>query len=354
MNDLANPKPRPEAALDPQVGADTESYPARMGLKWQDRSAAVFVRWGVVFALLATIAAFSGLAPSVFPTLDNARSILGLSAPLMIATLGLTVVLVTQDFDLSMASQVGLTGAFAVLLIHNGNLPWPMAVGAALLLGLGCALVNGVIVAVFGLPAFISTLALGTLYLGLEYQLTGEQTIFATDASGQFATGYTQLAQARPFLDLPMSVWTAAAVALLLWLLLEKTEFGRYLYAIGGNREAARLSGLAVTRIRILGFAVGSLAFALAGVTLTAQGGASLPNLGAPLLLPAFAAAFIGSSVGQHGQFNVIGTVVGVLLLQIVSTGLTILQLQSSAVLMVQAAILLGAIGLSALGRYKS
>ncbi|MDA2945618.1 MAG: ABC transporter permease [Actinomycetota bacterium] len=314
-----------------------------------DRAAEFLSRWGVLAAVILTIAAFSALRPEIFPTINNARSILSLSAPLLVATLGLTVVLVMQDFDLSFASQVGLTGAVAIVLMHSYGWPWPLATLVALILGVGCGLFNGLLVARLGFPSFISTLALGTLYLGVEFQITGQKTIF-DDSDGSIADGYRQLAQSRPFWSIPMSVWVALTIALLLWILLEKTELGRYLYAIGGNREASTLSGLAVTRIRIMGFAIASLAFAIAGILLTAQSAASSPNRGAPLLLPAFAAAFIGSSVRRQGQFNITGTVVGVLFLQIVATGLTMLQLATSVVLMVQAGILLGAIGLSLIG----
>lgn len=304
--------------------------------------------YGVITGLIASIIIFSLLKPSTFPTLDNARSMLTLAAPLAVVAIGLTAVLILGDFDLSFASLVGLCGVVAVVLMVNHGVAWPLAVLAALGVGLAGGFLNGFVVSVLGAPSFIATLAIGTIFTGIEFQISGQETIF-----GGVPDSYASLARERPFFEIPLQVWWALAVAVVAWLFLQRSETGRYMYATGSNREAAELSGLSVTRLRIIGFMVVGLAAAIAGILLTAQSAASTPNQGQFLLLPAFAAAFIGSAMSKNRLFIVWGTVLGVLFLQIISTGLTMLALDTAQVLMVQGAILVGAILLSLLGRKR-
>jgi ribose transport system permease protein len=139
-------------------------------------------------------------------------------------------------------------------------------------------------------------------------------------------------------------------VALLIWVLLDRSEIGRYMYAIGGNPDAAKLSGVRVRALRLIGFVVVGVTASIVGILLTAQGASYVPDAGTSYLLPTFAGVFLGSAVFRPGEFNLPGTVVGVLFLGTISTGLTQLNLKSYVINLVQAAILITAVLVSRLG----
>src|SRR5690606_11193387 len=137
--------------------------------------------------------------------------------------------------------------------------------------------------------------------------ITSQKTIFeGVDPS------FSSIAQ-NEFLGLSNMFWIAAAIAAILWLFLDKTEAGRYMYAIGGNPEAARLAGIRTKFLRLIAFVVVAVTAAIVGLLLSSNSGSYSPSFGASFLLPAFAAAFLGSAMLRPGQFNIPGTVIGVL-----------------------------------------
>jgi ribose transport system permease protein len=306
----------------------------------------LLARYGLLLAFALTVLVFSLAEPDSFPTIDNLKSILTAAAPALIVAAGLTVVLVMQDFDLSFGSMIGLGGAAAVVLMAREDVGWQLAVLAAFGLGLAAGLLNGVLVAYAGGSSFIITLAMSTVLIGVEFGLTDQKTIF----SG-VPEGYTDIGRNVLLFDLSNQIFIAAAVALLLWLMLEKTEAGRYMYAIGGNPEAARLSGVRIRELRLAGFVIVALCATLTGILLTAESASSSPTIGTPYLLPAFAAVFLGAAVFRPGQFNLAGTVVGVLFLGTIQTGLLMLDLETFVINLIQGAILISAVLLSRLGQ---
>jgi ribose transport system permease protein len=309
-------------------------------------AATILPRYGVLIAFVVVIIVFSIAKPDIFPTWTNAKTILTESAPALILAVGLTVVLAMQDFDLSIGATVGLAGGVAVALMAKHAWGWPIALLMALGFGVAVGLLNGYLIAFLGGPSFIITLAIGTVLTGIEYAFTNQATVF----SG-VAQGYVNIAAKSYFLGLSNQIWIAVVVALVLWVLLDRTEVGRYMYAIGGNPEAARLSGIRTRALRLLGFVIVGVSAAIVGIILTSQGGSYTPNAGAPYLLPAYAAAFLGAACFKPGEFNVPGTVVGVLFLGTISTGLTILNLQTYLINLVQGGILVAAVLLGRLGQ---
>jgi ribose transport system permease protein len=303
-------------------------------------------KYAVLIAMAVTFGIFGILKPDVFLSADNMRSILVLSAPLLITALGLTVVLVMGDFDLSFGAMIGLGGATAVVLINNHHVAWPVAVIVALLLGILSGSIVGLLTAYGGASAFIVTLGMSTILTGIEYAMTDQKAIY-----GNIPKAYSQLGQGRPFLGISAQFWIALVVTVIMYVFLERTETGRYMHATGGNPEAARLSGLAVPRLRLVGFVIVGLCAAIAGILITASSASSFPNSGGSYLLPSFAAAFLGSTVLRNGQFHVIGTFCGVLFLGIISTGLTLFQLSTSWINIVQGTILILSILVSRLER---
>ena len=301
----------------------------------------ILSRYGVIVAFALMILVFSLARPDTFPTVTNLKSILTFAAPQMIVALGLTVVLVMQDFDLSIGSMVGLADGAAVATMVYHGVSWPLALALGLGLGVGAGLVSGFLVAILRGNSFIMTLAMATILTGVEYVFTDQATVFQGVAQGYVNIG------ANSTLGFSNQVWIAVGVALSLWVLLDTTESGRYMYAIGGNPEAARLSGIRTRTLRVLGFVIVAFTAALVGILLSAAGGGYTPNPGQYLLLPAYAGAFLGAACFRPGEFNIPGTVVGVLFLGTIETGLTLLNLQTYMINLVQGAILVIAVLLS-------
>jgi ribose transport system permease protein len=309
------------------------------------RFSAFTARYGVLVTFAVVILVFSLAKPSTFPTADNLKAILETAAPSMVIAVGLTILLVVGDFDLSFGSMISLAGACAAYLMSVEHVSWVVAILACLGLGLGAGLVNGFIVSYLGGSSFIITLAMGTVLTGVEFAIAKQKTIF----SG-ISPDFAKLSQ-TDFLGVNTFFWISLIVAALIWILLDRTELGRYMYAIGGNPEAARLSGVRTRALRLTAFVLVAMAAAIVGILLTANSASYSPNFGSSYLLPAYAGAFLGSAVLRPGQFNLPGTVIGVLLLGVIQTGLTMLNLQTFVINLVQGAILIGAVLLSRLGQ---
>ena len=337
-----------DVAVEP-AGPDVPAVAKRSAAVVPGRSAAVeyLSRYGVLAVFLVMFAVFCVLRSSTFPTADNLKSILQASSSLAVVASGLTVVFVMREFDLSFAAMAGLAAAIATVLMSQQGVDWHVAVLVALAAGAVAGGVNGLAIAYFGAPSFVVTLALGTVFTGIEYTLTNQQNIFE-----RLATGYVHIGQGATF-GVNHQIYIAAAVFLVIWILLDLTEVGRYMHAIGANAEASHLSGIPVARLRLWGFVIVGLCGALAGVLLSAQAASSSPNMGAPLLLPAFAAVFLGSAAFRPGEFNAKGTLLGVLFLGVVQNGLTLLSATPATINLVQGTLLFCAVLLTVLDRRR-
>lgn len=279
---------------------------------------ALLGRYAVVLVLIAMVVAFSVLRPETFFTIGNFRTILITQSVLVILALGLTIALAAGEFDLSIASMLGFSGALVAYLSSEVGWPVAAAVLVSFLAALAIGIINGIFVVVFRVSSFITTLGMGTLILGLALAITGSTVI------GNLPAAITDPARAELFgLDLP--VFYAVIFALVLWYVFEHTPLGRYLFFSGEGPEAARLAGVRVNRIRFGALVASSLCAWLAGLLLVGQTGAADPTFGGPFLLPAFAAGFLGATTIKPGRFNSWGTVVAVLLLATGTTGLQLL-----------------------------
>ncbi len=311
------------------------------------RAAHLLARYGVLLAMVATFAAFSILRPDSFLTEVTLKGILRDCAPLLIVALGVTVVLVMNEYDLAVGGLISLCAVLVVVFISTEHVG--MSVGLAIvltiLIGGGLGLLNGVLISYVGLPSFILTIAMSTVFTGAGLQITGSQSVF-----DGISPSFLKIANGT-ILGFSNVVFIGLGVLLVVHVLLRHTEPGRYMYAIGGNPEAARLSGLRVQMLKAAGFAIVGLTAAIAAILMTSQAGASNPNTGTGLLLPAYAAAFLGSSMFRVGVFTPLGTALGALFLQIIGTGLTILNLSGPLVQMIQGGILAAAVLVSRLVR---
>jgi ribose transport system permease protein len=280
-----------------------------------------FESYALPMAWLVVAALFSVLRPSTFATYANIRTIFGSQSILVIVALGLTIALVAGDFDLSVGANLGFAAMLTAWL--NADVGWPVwiAVILALAAGLAIGAVNSLLVVGVGVDALVATLGVATLVTGVTFATTNYMIVSGVDRS------LVKVVSSRPF-GLPLSFYYAMLLATGIWWFLRYTAAGRRLAFAGGNREAARLSGLSVNRLRSGAFLFSGFCAALAGVALTGTLGAADPNTGLAFLLPAFAAAFLGSTTIRPGHFNPWGTVVAVYFLVTGITGLQLLGLR--------------------------
>ncbi|MFB2582392.1 ABC transporter permease [Herbiconiux sp. P15] len=308
-----------------------------------NRVRTLIARYGVLAAIVLTFITFSVLRPDSFLNSLTLLGILRDCVPLMVLALGITVVMTLGQFDMSVGGLTSLMAVVSVIFVSTTyvGLPVPLAVLLTLVIGALLGLVNGIAVAYVKLSAFIFTIAMSTVFTGIGLQLTNSQSLFTG-----VPPEYVAIASGSVF-GVSNQTFIGLAVLVVLHILMIHTQPGRFMYAIGGNREAARLAGVPVQALLATGFAVAGIAAALSGVLLTSQAGASNPSTGIGLLLPAYAAVFLGSSLSRNALVTPVGTAIGALFLQMIGSGLTLLNLSGPLVSIIQGLILVGAILLS-------
>lgn len=311
------------------------------------RFGTILYQYGVFFALIFLFILFSVLLPHTFFTLANIQTIISSQAVLFVLALGLTLPLVTGEFDLSIGATLGLTSV--VLTYVTGASHWSLALAIifVLLMGALIGLINGFFVVKIGVGAFITTLGTSTVLAGLELAVTGGQILSGVPLT---LTNFLQ----TNVLGLPLSVYLGWLFALVLWYVYEHTPVGRYLYFVGAGREAARLVGLRVNALRWGAFIASGFFSAAAGIISVAQAGGAQSGVGETYLLPAYAAAFLGATTIKPGRFNAWGTVVALYLLVIGSTGLELLGASSWVEQVFNGVALVIAVTLARIGVYQS
>jgi ribose transport system permease protein len=298
----------------------------------------------IVWAL--SLIVFSAMKPEVFATTSNFRAVLSEQAILVVVAIGLIVPLIAGQFDLSIGATMSVCGLITAGLMSKWDLPWGLAFCTGLAIGVTVGLVNGLLVAYGGIHSFIASLGTATLISGFILWYGRGQIIFENISDDFVAMAQTKVAGVQ------LTVVYAIAVALLVWFLLRYTPFGRYLYAIGGNRAAAEVAGVRVRRLVLYSMMVSGLFAAFAGILLASRTSSAQTGAGDTFLLPAFAVAFIGAATFRRGEFNVLGTVIGVYFLATLVNGSFILGAKDYvAPLITGAALILAVLGNRALAR---
>ncbi|WP_409182514.1 ABC transporter permease [Amycolatopsis sp. VS8301801F10] len=290
------------------------------------RRKSAWLRELALLPALVVVFVIGGLISDTFFTFDNIISILSAAAALSLVVLGESLVLLTGKFDLSLESTMGIAPAIGAMLVipaasSGFGTEWPSVLGLVAIPVVGALIgfVNGFLIVKLKLNAFIVTLAMLTVLRGTQIGTTNGKTLFdQLDAFTALAT--------TTFAGLPMSVWLAAALFVLFGLGLRYHRVGRSLYAIGGNREAARAAGIRVDRISWAVFVVAGVLAAIGGLAYTGYVGALGADQGDGLILQVFAAAVIGGVSLDGGRGTLVGALTGVLLLQSVDSLLRIAQ----------------------------
>jgi ribose transport system permease protein len=295
--------------------------------------------------LLVLIIVFSCLRPAVFPTYRNAISVLNQISLLGIIAGGTTAVLVMGDFDLSIGALATFAGLLVAGLFPIMN-PF-LAVLLTLVCGVAVGLISGFLVAVVGISSFVGTLAMSTILTGVAYWYTKGATLFEG-----IPKGFVALAR-NSVLSIPILVWIMLGILAILHVVLNHTVVGRNMYAVGGNREAARYAGVNIPWQRILGFMIAGFCAALTGVLLVARLSSAQPRAGDGFLMDAFAAIFLGAATAKLGQFHIPGTLMGALIMGVALNGMTIVGVPFYFQYIFQGAILALAVAASGILRKR-
>jgi ribose transport system permease protein len=332
-----------EESLPAAASGSTRAAPER--LPAGTLVGAVLSRYGVVLAWLVTIGIFSALEPSTFPTTGNFSTIFGSQVVLLILALGLIVPLTVGEFDLSVSGtlSVSLVLIGYCNVIHGWPIGWAIVV--ALAVGIAVGLVNAFFIVVAGVPSLIATLGVGTMLIGAG---VGINNLTVAPLSQTLVD-----AVRTELFGLPLAFYYGLLLTIVVWYVLSHTPLGRYLYFVGAGRDVARLSGLRVDALRTLALVVAGAMSSLAAVVLAGTNGSADPNVGASFLLPAFAAAFLGSTVIAPGRFNPWGTFVAVYFLVTGITGLQLVGLAGWIEQMFYGGSLVVAVALSRLGEER-
>ncbi|TCL05582.1 ribose ABC transporter membrane protein [Sodalis ligni] len=292
-----------------------------------------------LIALLVLIAVVSSMSSNFF-SLNNLFNILQQTSVNAIMAVGMTLVILTAGIDLSVGSLLALTGAVAASVVGL-EINVFVAVGASLLLGAAIGAVTGVIVAKGKVQAFIATLVMMLLLRGVTMVYTDGSPVNtgfsdAADAFGWFGIG-------RP-LGVPTPVWIMAVVFLAAWYMLHHTRLGRYIYALGGNEAATRLSGISVDKVKVIVYSLCGLTAALAGVIEVARLSSAQPTAGTGYELDAIAAVVLGGTSLSGGKGRIMGTLIGALILGFLNNGLNLLSVSSYYQMIVKAVVILLAV----------
>lgn len=300
--------------------------------------------YGTILALAVILLVFSLIRPESFCTLTNFINITRQISLLVMISLGTTLVMSVNEFDLSVGSMASLGGVMAALLAVKGLpmvLCFVLPIAASAVIGA----VNGWIVARFRVLSFITTLGMSTVLSGVIYRLSGGATIFEGIPKTFSLLGTTKLGRI-PLLSILMVVFVA-----LFYFLMQHMALGRKLYAIGGNEETARIAGIRVQKYKTIAFSLCAVMACVTGMLIASRVGSANTTAGEGYFLQSYAAVFIGCTVSRKGVPNVLGTLVGAAILGVLANGLTMLQMPTYMQDIITGAIIVLAVIAQTLGR---
>lgn len=297
------------------AGTRTLGRATRHG-RWHWR--AVIERYAVLIILGIVVLVFSIAEPNTFATKTNFTSILQENTVLAALCLGLLFPLAVGEFDLSVGYVLGFAAVQGAALGGKDHFAGAPDIVVVMLTGAAIGFLNGVLVSRFKVHSLIATLGVGFGVSALTVGVSGAQTLFAGIPPVIGTITNTSM------LGLQSSVWLVLVLSILVWFVLVHTPFGRKIYAVGGSERVARLAGVRTDLIKIIAFTLAGLFAAIAGLMQLGESGSGDPSFGVNLLLPAFAAIFLGATTIRPGYFNVWGSIVAILLLAAGFAGLNL------------------------------
>ncbi|TKK67012.1 ribose ABC transporter permease [Ilyomonas limi] len=312
-------------------------------------------RFQSLIALLLLCVILTVLSDKFFSS-ENGLNVLRQTAVNICIATGMTLVILTGGIDLSVGSILALCGAATAGLLKNGMVLPSLdifigftvlgAILAAMLIGWLIGLFNGFVITKFNVPPFVATLAMLTIARGFTMLYTQGQPI--SNLGQQFV-----YIGAGSFLGIPVPVWIAALVVLIAAFITQKTKLGRYIYAIGGNETAAKFSGINVSKVKMVVYAMAGAMAAIGGIIVTSRLDSAQPNAGISYELDAIAAVVIGGTSLSGGRGTVWGTVMGAIIIGVLNNGLVLLNVSPFWQQVVKGAVILLAVIIDKLGDKK-
>lgn len=311
--------------------------------------------FGILIVFVVLVIALSIISGGTFSTSRNFINILKQTSVNGILAMGMAFVIISDGIDLSVGSIVALSGVVSCMFAHpaaegpGGEYPFLVPILVALLVGALVGLFNGSLIAYGDIPPFIVTLGSMTIVSGLALIVSGGSPIYGvTDAYEAIASGKTG------FLSIPyLAIYMVLVVAVCAFVL-NKTVFGRRVYAIGGNEVAASVSGISVRRIRVIVYTISGLLAGLAGLLVASRTITGSPTAGKSYEMDAIAACVIGGVSMSGGSGKWYGVVIGSLMLSVISNGLDILRVNSNYQLIIKGIIIILAVLMDIKGKAKN
>ncbi len=275
------------------------------------------------FLIVVGLCIIMSFASPVFLRTSNLLNITRQVCVSTLLSVGFTVVLSSGHMDLSVGTLMGLCGMVLAKMIKEGNVPIPIAILITLLLGTVCGALNAATITIFRVVPFVATMATQSIFKGANYLISNLVPVAGLPDNLVFiGQGY--------FLGIPVPVYIMIVVIILVWIMMNRTKFGRYVLAMGGNAEAARVSGINVDKMRYGVYMVGGFCTGIASIVMTARTASAQVSAGVGMEMDAIAAVVIGGTAMSGGNANVWGTMFGCLIVGIVNNGLNLLGVDSN------------------------
>ncbi|HSP23428.1 MAG TPA: ABC transporter permease [Planococcus sp. (in: firmicutes)] len=325
---------------------------AKTGSNVKEKSIQFLFKYGAI-ALLAIIIFYFSTVSDAFLTYGNFSDIMRSISIVTLLALGVTFTLVVDGFDLSVGSTMSLSTVITASLMVWYDMPLWLVLLLPLLIGVLAGAVNSFLIVVLGIPDLLATLSMMYIVAGLHRTYTEGYSIYNNmpltsggTAPGQLSDAFLWIGQGQ-MLGLPVPVWIMVVLVLASYLILNHTRWGRVLYMTGGNAEAATLSGVNVKKVKFTAYVVSGIFASMAGILFTARVGSGQIDAGAPLMMEAVAAVFVGYSVLGAGKPNALGTFFGAAVIGILLNGLTILNLPYYAFDIIKGGVLVAALAVT-------
>lgn len=303
-------------------------------------------KYGVLFALVIVFLIFSVMEPS-FYSIKNLLAIIRQSSITGILAIGLTAVVVAGEFDMSFAASAGFSGVVSIILMGQysfGAIPaWIVGIGVALVVGL----INGLIIIKLGVPSMIETIGMMTLLSGLSKWMTGGSTYYSVN----FPDLLPVIGRGSVFGVIPTPVIIFIIIIFIFFILFEHTKLGRYIHAVGGNKNAAEHVGIKVDNIKFKAFFICALLAGLGGIMIGSLLSSGTPSMGEAYLIPSISSMFIGAVFLKDGIPNIWGSVIGAILLSILSNGFVMINMPFYLKDIIMGLVLIGSVSLVAISK---
>jgi len=308
----------------------------------------VVSKYGTLIAMAIMIVTFSlGSPRGSFLSANNLLAIVNQSALTAIIACGLTLVLVVGEMDLSIGYNASLAGVLVTGLMASQGVPMIAAIVITLLIGAIVGLFNGFLVTKAGVNAVVATLGVGTILIGMQFGYTAGSPIVLVPPE------FKAITLGRIF-EVQNSIWIMLLILAVLWVVLNRTPMGQRMQAVGANKHAANLAGVRTDRAKIAAFVMAGTCAAATGILLASLLGSGTVNAGDGYLLDSFAAVFLGAATLRDGEFHIIGTLLGVLVVNVGFNGLSLMGTPTFWQFVFKGGILVLAIALSTVARKYS